>query len=62
MAIVLLVIAAYVLSCGPAVYLTESGYVSRDGLLIYARLDWLAGRIPSFRQILVSYVELWVPD
>jgi hypothetical protein len=61
-AIVLLVIAAYVLSCGPAVYLAESGYFSRDDLRIYAPLDWLAGRSPAFREVLASYVELWLPD
>ena len=60
-AIVLLLIAAYVLSCGPAVYLAESGYFSRDDLFIYFPLDWLAGLFPAFRKVLASYVEQWAP-
>jgi hypothetical protein len=61
-ALVLLLIAGYLLSVGPAIYLRENGRISPDTVSrVYAPLGWLESHSDLFRVCLTRYAELWIP-
>ena len=61
---IVLVLALYVLSFGPAWWLVDNKYVSVDVAwwmwTLYAPITWLYERSPAFAQVLDSYVMLFV--
>lgn len=57
--LVLMVLVLYVLSLGPAVMLTDNGYLDDDvARFVYSPLIWLHEHTP-LRKPLDFYVELW---
>jgi len=61
--VALLLLAAYPFSCGPAVYLAETGYISGDTVqTIYAPLGWLQRNSKVCRRVVDWYIDLWKPS
>jgi hypothetical protein len=59
----LLLLVAYVLSAGPAVYLSKTGVISFETVrFIYTPLGWIENRSPGCRNVLEWYGGLWRPN
>jgi hypothetical protein len=56
-------LAAYLGSLGPAIYLREASYIPPETVgCIYAPLGWLADHSSHFATILNWYVRLWATN
>jgi hypothetical protein len=59
--VVTLSILGYVLSSGPAIYLSETGVIDPRVLRVYAPFVWLEDRSEVCRGLLVWWANLWAP-
>ena len=58
--LVMLVTVAYLLSSGPAVYLSEAGTISSNTVRsVYAPLGWLEDHSQACRDFLEWWADLW---
>ena len=57
---VLALVSLYLLSTGPAVWLRDSGLLSRETFFrLYAPVGWLYRHVPFFSQLLELYLRFW---
>ena len=49
----------YVLSIGPAVWLSNRGYLAKETSAVYFPLFWLCEAFPWLKLLLQRYVDLW---
>ena len=58
-----LLLLAYPLSVGPAVWLLTNEYLSRDVYVwVYQPLGWFCENVPPAGDLMSVYLRLWVPD
>jgi len=58
--VIVFLAVAYVLSCGPVLWLREHGYLPSQARIVYWPLDELAIRSELAGTALEWYAELWV--